>query len=138
MTTAADIAGEKTIIVTTFRRNGEGVSTPVWINPVSDGRIGFWTAMGSGTTKRLAHNKRITLQAGTTNGKPKPGAAIHSGTAEMIQSGPLFDEVQAAGRKKYGAMVPITKALGRVFGQRKKGQVYGDTVVLVTLDGCAA
>ena len=42
------IADEKTISVTTFRRSGEGVATPVWVNQVSDGRIGFWTSAGSG------------------------------------------------------------------------------------------
>lgn len=128
------IADEKTIVLTTYRRNGEGVVSPVWVNQVSDGRLGFWTAMGSGKTKRLRNNPRVSLQAGTNSGKPKPGAPVLTGTAEMIQSGPLFDEVQAAGRKKYGIMVGISKALGGLLGQRKKGQQYGDTVVLIQLD----
>lgn len=128
------IADEKTIVLTTYRRNGEGVVSPVWVNQVSDGRLGFWTAMGSGKTKRLKNNPRVTLQAGTSSGKAKPGAPVLTGTAEMVQSGPLFDEVQAAGRKKYGIMVGISKALGGLLGQRKKGQQYGDTVVLIKLD----
>jgi PPOX class probable F420-dependent enzyme len=128
------ISDEKTIALTTFRRSGEGVVTPVWVNPVSDGRIGFWTAMGSGKTKRIRNNPAVTVQACSASGKPKAGAPVLTGTAELVQSGPLFDEVQVAGRKKYGAMVPLTKVMGRLMGQRKSGQAYGDTVVLVRLD----
>lgn len=128
------IAEEKTIALTTFRRNGEGVTTPVWINQVSDGRIGFWTAMGTGKTKRLRNDPRVTVQACSASGKPKAGAPVLTGVAELLQSGPLFDEVQAKGRKKYGLMVPITRTVGKLFGQRKKGQQYADTVVLVRLD----
>ncbi|MGZ4452072.1 MAG: PPOX class F420-dependent oxidoreductase [Nocardioides sp.] len=128
------IADEKTIALTTFRRTGEGVVTPVWVNQVSDGRIGFWTAMGSGKTKRLANDPRVTVQACSASGKLKAGSPVLSGTAEMVQAGPLFDEVTAAGKRKYGAMVPITKVMGKLMGQRKAGQAYGDTVVLIRID----
>ena len=129
------IADEKTIALTTFRRSGEGVVTPVWVNPVSDGRIGFWTAMGSGKTKRLKNNPQVTVQACSASGKLKPGSPVLTGVAEMVQSGPLFEEVTAAGRRKYGVMVGISRTMGKLLGQRKKGQQYGDTVVLVRLDG---
>lgn len=130
-----DLANEKCIALTTYRKSGEAVTTPVWVNPVSDGRLGFWTAMGSGKTKRMANNPQVTVQACSYSGKPKPGSTPVAGTAEMVQSGPLFDEVWASGRKKYGALVGVTKTMGRLFGQRKKGQAYGDTVVLIRLDG---
>jgi len=128
------IADEKYIALTTYRKSGEAVTTPVWVNPVSDGRIGFWTAMGSGKTKRMKNNPRVTVQASDMRGRPTAGSSAFSGTAEMVQSGPLFDEVHAKGKKKYGAMVTVTKTLGRLMGQRKAGQAYGDTVVLIALD----
>lgn len=127
------ISDEKYIALTTYRKNGEGVTTPVWVNPVSDGRIGFWTAMGSGKTKRLKNNPQVTVQASDARGHAKKNSTPLSGTAEMVQSGPLFDEIWAKGKKKYGVMVPITKTMGRVFGQRKAGQAYGDTVVLIRI-----
>lgn len=128
------IADEKYIALTTFRKSGEPVSTPVWVNAVSDGRIGFWTAGGSGKTKRMANNPRVTVQASDARGRVKAGSSPLTGTAEMVHSGPLFDEVWAKGKKKYGAMVGITKFMGRLMGQRKAGQAYGDTVVLIRLD----
>ncbi|GAB2972884.1 PPOX class F420-dependent oxidoreductase [Nocardioides montaniterrae] len=129
-----DIASQKCIALTTFRKSGEPVTTPVWVNPVSDGRIGFWTSMGSGKTKRMGNNPRVTVQPCSYSGKVKPGTTPVDGTAEMVQSGPLFDEVWAKGKKKYGAQVGLTKVMGRLMGQRKAGQEYGDTVVLIRLD----
>jgi len=129
------IADEKYIAFTTYRKSGEAVTTPVWVNPVSDGRIGFWTAMGSGKTKRLKNNPRVTVQASDARGRVKAGTSPIEGTAEMVQSGPLFDEIHEKGRKKYGVMVTISRNLGKLFGQRRSGQTYGDTVVLVRLDG---
>lgn len=123
--------GENFMLLTTYRRTGEGVSSPVWLVPVSDGRLGFWTADGSGKTKRLRHTDRVTVQACGRTGKPKDGSSQIAGTAEMVKSGPLFDEVQAKVKKKYGFEVPITKLLGKLFGQRKAGQTYADTAVLV-------
>ena len=132
--TSASLGDEKTVAVTTFRKNGDPVTTPVWPHPVSNGRLGFWTAMGSGKTKRLKNDPRVTLQPCSSSGKLRPGTTPVSGVAEMIQSGPLFDEVQTKGREKYGVMVTVSRLMGQLFGQRRKGQTYGDTVVLVTLD----
>ena len=129
------IADEKYIALTTYRKSGEPVTTPVWVNPVSDGRIGFWTAMGSGKTKRMKNNAQVVVQASDARGRVKKDSVPITGTAEMIQSGPLFDEVWAKGKKKYGFMVGLSKSLGRVLGQRQAGQTYGDTVVLIQLDG---
>jgi hypothetical protein len=100
----------KHMLLTTFRRNGVGVSTPVWIVPVSDSRIGMWTAAGTGKYKRLRNNPQVT------------GAA-----------GPLFDEVQGKIHAKYGRLIPIVKRVSRLQGRFKPGQTFGDTVVLTTI-----
>jgi uncharacterized protein len=128
------LADEKYISFTTFRKSGQPVSTPVWVVPVSDGRIGFWTAMGNGKTKRLKNNPQVTVQPSDVRGRVKEGTPVQSGTAEMVQSGRLFDEVQAKVREKYGFMTKLTKVLGKLGGMKRKGLTYADTVVLVRLD----
>jgi PPOX class probable F420-dependent enzyme len=127
------IADEKCIAFTTYRKSGEAVTTPVWVNAVSDGRVGFWTAMGSGKTKRLKNNPAVTVQPCSFSGKIKAGTEPVSGTAEMVQSGPLFDEVRAKGRKKYGFQAKLIQFVGAL-ALRRKGLKYADTVVLVRLD----
>jgi len=129
------IADEKCMAFTTFRKSGEAVTSPVWVTPVSDGRIGFWTAMGSGKTKRLKNNAAVTVQPCSYTGKIKAGTTPVGGTAEMVQSGPFFDEVQKNVRQKYGFMTHLTRTLGTLFVLRKAGLTYADTVVLVRLDG---
>lgn len=128
------ISDEKYIAFTTFRRSGEPVSTPTWIVPVSDGRVGFWTAMGTGKTKRLGHDPRVTLQASDVRGRVEAGSPVVTGTAELVQSGRLFDEVQAKVREKYGLMTKVTKVLAGLGPLRRQGLTYADSVVLVRLD----
>ena len=127
------ISDEKYMAFTTFRRTGEAVSTPTWVVPVSDGRIGFWTAMGTGKTKRLRHDPRVTVQPCDVRGRPREGSPVVAGTAEMVQSGRLFDEVHAKVRAKYGLMTKVSKALGAL-PMRRRNLTYADTVVLVRLD----
>ena len=104
MTTRDDLASGKYMTFTTYKRSGEAVTSPVWVVPVGDGRLGFWTAMGSGKTKRLAHTPRVVVQPSDARGRVTEGSSPLEGTAEMVRSGPLFAEVQAKVREKYGVM----------------------------------
>jgi len=128
------IVDEKCMAFTTYRKNGEAVTTPVWVTQVSDGRLGFWTAMGSGKTKRLKNNPAVAVQPCSYTGKIKAGTAPVSGTAEMVPSGPFFDEVHKKVHEKYGFMTYLTRTMATLFVMRKAGLKYADTVVLVRLD----
>jgi len=122
------------MLLTTFRRSGIGVSTPVWTVPVSDGRVGMWTGAGTGKWKRMRLNPRVTIQACTARGKTRPVDPILEGAAEIVQSGRLFDEVQAKIRAKYGRwQIRIIPWISRVQGHLKGDQTFGDTVVLITI-----
>ena len=46
-------ADEKYVLLTTYRRDGRPVSTPVWWVDLGDGSFGFWTSSASGKAKRL-------------------------------------------------------------------------------------
>ncbi|MGO9067334.1 PPOX class F420-dependent oxidoreductase [Mycobacterium sp.] len=133
--TTIDITRGKHMLLTTFRKSGAGVATPVWTVPVSDGRVGMWTGAGTGKYKRLRNNPHVTIQTCTARGKTKPGAAILDGTAEIVQAGALFDEVQASIRAKYGRLIPIVRRISRLQGRLKRGQSFGDTVVLIRIAG---
>jgi uncharacterized protein len=123
---------EKTISVATYRKNGEAVATPTWVVPLENGRFGFWTSSAAGKVKRLRNNPQVTVQPCTNSGKLKPGTTPLTGTAELITDGPDFDTIQRDVRKKYGAMVPVTRFFNRV-GHLGKGPFpYGDTGVVVT------
>ena len=128
------LADERCLAFTTYRKSGEAVTTPVWTVGLDDGRLGFWTAMGSGKTKRLKNNPAIAVQPCSATGKVKDGTTAASGTAELVQSGPAFDEVQRKVRKKYGFQTHLTRTIGTLFVLRKKGLTYADTAVLISVD----
>jgi uncharacterized protein len=64
----ASLEGSTTALLTTFRRGGEAVGTPLSI-VVTGGKAYFVTAGDSGKAKRLAHTDRITLAPCTLSGK---------------------------------------------------------------------
>ncbi len=65
------------MLVTTFRRSGEPVSAPVWVVPVSDGRVGRWTGYETGKARRLRRDPRVRVQACTARGRVRPGAPAY-------------------------------------------------------------
>lgn len=128
------IADEKFMSLTTFRRSGDRVSSPVWVVGLQDGRIGFWTAMGTGKTKRLKNDPRVEVRPCDRRGHVSEGAPRYAGTAALVQSGGAFTEVQGRVRAKYGFMTKVAQLIAKLDPQGRQALTYADTVVLVTLD----
>lgn len=61
------LTASSTALLTTFRRSGQAVATPVSIT-VDGGRAYFATAVDSGKAKRIAANAAVTLAPCTTSG----------------------------------------------------------------------
>jgi hypothetical protein len=124
---------EKYILLTTFRRDGTPVSTPVWIVTLDGGKFGFTTSSGSGKAKRLAHTSRVTVQASDVRGRTKPGSSPMDATALIVQ-GPEYTGIKAKVKTKYGFVTNITRFLGFVGGLIKRKPIpYGDLGVVITL-----
>jgi hypothetical protein len=126
------LGDEKYILLTTFRRDGTPVSTPVWSVSLDGGRIGFWTSSGSGKAKRLAHTERVTVTPCDARGRVKAGAAAVDATARLV-TGAELEEIRKLIVSKYGVMTKFTKLIGTVIGVlRGKRIPYGDRGVVVT------
>ena len=69
-------------MLTTFRRGGEGVGTPVSV-AVEDDRVYFVTPADSGKAKRLAANPNVTIAPCSPTGKVL-GDAV-AGRARLLQ-----------------------------------------------------
>ena len=128
-----DIADSTCVALTTYRRNGAAVTAPVWITRLDDGRVGFYTSMGSGKTKRLKRDPRVTLQPCGWSGKLKPGSLPVTGTAELHQADPLHEEVLAKIQKKYGLLARFARLTGGMM-MRRQGLGYADSAVVIRLD----
>lgn len=130
------IGDEKYVSLTTTKRDGSAVATAVWIVPLDDGRVGFWTSSSSGRAKRIRHTPAVLLQPCDSRGRVTAGSSTVAGTATLASSGAEADEIRRKVKAKYGIMVPISKFFNKIGALiKRKKQPYGDTAVLITLDG---
>ena len=130
---AMDPAKEQFVSVTTFKRDGSGVATPVWCVPL-DGGFGFWTSSTSGKAKRLVHTTRVVVQPCNGRGKVRDGTAPEEATAHVVADGAELDRIRALVEDKYGVQTHITRFLNRVGNVlRRRNRPYGDRGVVVTL-----
>jgi uncharacterized protein len=128
------LGDEKYILLTTYKRNGDAVSTPVWSVPLDGTSFGFWTSSGSGKAKRLAHTPRVQVQPCDGRGNVAAGSAPTEATARLVEAGdPAYDQIVREVKQKYGFMTKITKFLGKVGGILKGNRIpYGDRGVVIT------
>lgn len=123
---------EKYMLLTTFRRDGTPVATPVWVVGLEDDQVGFWTSSGSGKAKRLAHTTRVTVTPCDGRGRVMDGAVVVEATARIV-TGREFETIRERVLAKYGVMTKVTKLLGTIAGiVRRKRIPYGDIGVIVT------
>ena len=123
---------EKYLSFETFRRDGTGVSTPVWCVPLDDGRFGFWTSSASGKAKRLAHTERVRFQPSDGRGNVRADTTPAEGTARLVD-GPEYEDIRRRVVAKYGFMTKVTKLLWTVNGLvKRQKRPYGDVGVVVT------
>ena len=100
------ISDEKYVLLTTFRKSGDAVATPVWIAPLPDGSAGFTTEVDAGKVKRIRYTPRVTLQPCSATGKVKAGSEVVEATAE-VKTGADARPIDKAIARKYPVMVPL-------------------------------
>ena len=68
----------KNLLLTTFRKDGTPVATPVWF-VIHDGELHTTTLENAGKVKRIRNNPRVTVAACTVRGTPiGPTFAAHA------------------------------------------------------------
>jgi len=99
--TFPDLGREQCIALTTFRKTGQAVTTPVWF-AISLGTIYVETHADAGKLKRLRHTARVTLAPCTYSGKVT--GAVSEGNARILTESRESTAASAALAKKYGLM----------------------------------
>jgi len=127
------LADEKYLALTTYKRDGTPITTPVWATALDGGRVGFWTSSGSGKAKRLAHTSKVVVQPCNARGKLKEGTTPSDATAEVVGDGPQLEAIRKGIRAKYGFMCHLTKFFAKIGGMMKRKKIpYGDRGVVIT------
>jgi PPOX class probable F420-dependent enzyme len=127
------LSDEKYVLLTTYRKDGTAVPTPVWIVGLDDGHFGFWTSSGSGKAKRLRQPSKVTVQPCDGRGRPKADSVASDATAQLATPDQLA-EIRRKIIAKYGFMTKLTKLLNTIGGIVKRKRIgYGDAGVVITL-----
>jgi len=111
-----DLADERYVSLVTFRRNGNGVSTPIWVAPC-DGKLYAVTNGTSVKMKRLQANDRIRLAACDARGRVR-GEWVE-GHGRRVDDSVLTERAQRALQRKYGWQVAVLKFFSALFGRAK-------------------
>ncbi len=125
------IADEKYVLITTFRKNGDAVASPVWIVGLGGGTAGFTTEDNSGKVKRIRNNSKVTLQPCSMKGTPKIGSIVVEATAEVLlgaDAQPIRDAIHS----KYSVMTKLFK-LGEMWRKIRSKPEPATCVVSLTL-----
>ncbi|MFF4230533.1 PPOX class F420-dependent oxidoreductase [Streptomyces sp. NPDC001820] len=83
--TPEDFADARYISVTTFRKDGTGVATPVWF-AVDGGELVVWTRSDSWKVKRLRNDSRVVVTVCDARGRTAEGAPSAEGTARLLDA----------------------------------------------------
>jgi PPOX class probable F420-dependent enzyme len=88
-----EIVRSQYVSLTTFRRDGTPVATPVW-HVVDGDELVVISEADAWKVKRIRNNDRVVVTVCDLRGRIKPGAATAEGTARLLD-----DAGTAAGRK---------------------------------------
>ena len=96
----AALGDERFLSLTTFRKSGERVSTPVWIARDGDALI-VTTPQASGKVKRLRNSPRVEVRPCNRMGRVKDGVEPVASVAEVLTDEGIRERLTGIIRRKY-------------------------------------
>lgn len=101
MAALADLGKETYVSLTTFRKDGTAVSTPVWVVG-DDGRLLVWSAASTWKVRRIRRDPHVRVAPCSGSGKVR-GAAVEA-EARIIPDVSLVQKLLA---RKYRVGYPL-------------------------------
>jgi PPOX class probable F420-dependent enzyme len=124
------LGAEKFVSLTTFKRNGAAVATPLWL--VTDGgQLVFWTPADSWKVKRVRRDARVTMAACSRRGKVGPSEQAVSGRGEVVEDAAEVRRVEGLFLRKYGLGYRVVTGIERLIRRGHTRRV----LIRVTLEG---
>lgn len=108
------LEAERYVSLETFRRDGTGVKTPVWVAPL-DGRLVIVTSGDSYKVKRLRSHARVRLAGCDARGLVH--GPWHEGRGRVIDDAGHAARAHAALKEKYGWQMLVLDGFSRASGR---------------------
>jgi PPOX class probable F420-dependent enzyme len=127
-----DLERARYISLTTFKRDGTPVSSPVWLAGTA-GTYVFTTGDKAWKTRRLSRNSSVEVHVCDLRGRVKPNAVHYLGTGEVAISP---DAVAAAERElsaKYGWQFKATKVVDGIKARLGRGAPQNVVAIRLSL-----
>lgn len=120
--TLESLAAEPFVSLTTFRRSGEQVATPVWVARDGDALV-VTTPAGSGKVKRLRHDPRVLLQPCGRRGALKEGSTEVAGTAAILDAERNVADLTRPFLAKYKVEYRVVMLVERIMAKGSRRRV---------------
>jgi PPOX class probable F420-dependent enzyme len=114
------LADERFVSLTTFRRSGVAVSTPVWVGRDGDALV-VLTPAASGKVKRLRRDARVQVRPCGRFGAVADGVLPVEGRAELRESPADVQRARATIRRTYPVESRIVLGIERL-AERLRGR----------------
>jgi len=115
--TVGALAGEKYISLTTFKRDGTPVATPVWVVSDDGRRLLVWTGPETWKVKRIRRDPRVLVSAsdfkGRTSGESYEGVARVLDIPQGSLVEPLLDRKYGLSRRALGVFNKLVRFVTR-------------------------
>ncbi|MFG1706368.1 PPOX class F420-dependent oxidoreductase [Nonomuraea sp. M3C6] len=118
-----NLGTEQYVSVTTYRRDGTPVATPVWVAQDGDAVV-FWTPADSWKIKRIRNNPEVSVAGCDLRGNLRTAPVM--GRAEVLDAVET-ERVRGLLRRKYGLIGRIT-----LFGSKLRRGSTGTVGVRIT------
>jgi uncharacterized protein len=115
----AALAAQKFVSLTTYKKNGDAVATPMWVGRDGD-HLFVWTPADSAKIKRVCNNPKVTLVPCGRFGKPNNDAEPVAGTAEVITEPATVRRLAEVIRYKYGLEYWVVTLIERLAARGEK------------------
>ena len=123
------LADERFLSLTTFRRNGEPVSTPVWVGRDGDALV-VLTPSGSGKVKRLRQDPRVEVRPCGRFGSVADDVAPIAAIAELREAPADVVRARAAIRRTYPIESRLILGIERLI-ERLRGRPRTERLALL-------
>jgi PPOX class probable F420-dependent enzyme/deazaflavin-dependent oxidoreductase (nitroreductase family) len=107
------LAGQRYLSLTTFRRSGAPVATPVWVAGDGDALVVI-SDRTAGKVMRLRADPRVELRPCSIRGRVQPGAPAVTAVATVVEDPPAVQRGRDLLRRKYPVQFRAVELPGRL------------------------